>query len=73
MKNLPSAAFAPDVIELATSALHLTVNSLPEPASSAHVNLLAQFILRTVEAGERDLAVLRTSALLELQSASQPD
>ncbi|MDE1934108.1 hypothetical protein [Bradyrhizobium sp.] len=70
MKDLPNREFSPDIIDVATSALHATVNSLPEPASSTNVNMLARFILRMVEAGERDLAILRTTALLELQSGS---
>lgn len=69
MQSFPNTTFSPSVIDVATSALHDTVNSLPEPVSSTHVNLLTQIILRTARAGEWNVAVLRTVALLELQSA----
>ena len=64
-------AFSPDVINVAASALRAAVDSLPEPASSTHVNVLAKFILRTVMAGERDVTVLRKIALLEVRSPPQ--
>lgn len=67
MQHFPNTTFSPDVIGAATSALHATVNSLPEPVSSTHVNLLTQIILRTASAGERNVTVLQTIALLELQ------
>lgn len=57
----------PDIIDVATFALHATVNSLPKPVSSAQVNLLTGFILRKANAGECDATVLRTIALLEFQ------
>ncbi len=60
--------FSPDVIDLAASALRATVDSLPEPASSTHVNVLTNSILRAVMAGERDIAVLRNDALIEVRS-----
>jgi hypothetical protein len=69
MKESSNTVLSPDVIDVATHALHATINSLPEPAGSTLVNLLAGFILRKARAGERDVAVLRTTALLELQSA----
>jgi hypothetical protein len=34
---------------------------------ASHVNLLAESILRTAQAGERDIATLERIALLELQ------
>jgi len=40
---------------------------LPEPVSAAHVNLLAESILRSAKSGERDIAVLQRLALIELQ------
>jgi hypothetical protein len=69
MKDFSNAAFSPDVIELMTAALDAAVSSLPEPVSSTHVNLLAESILRTAKTGERDVAVLKRIALMELQLA----
>jgi hypothetical protein len=67
MKNFPDAAFEPEMIEAMTAALDRAVASLPEPVSTSHVNLLAESILRTAQAGERDVATLERIALLELQ------
>jgi hypothetical protein len=69
MKDFSNAVFSPDVIELMTAALNASIATLPEPVSSTHVNLLAQSILRTAKAGERDVAVLQRIALMELQLA----
>jgi len=67
MKNFADAAFEPEIIEAMTSALDRAVASLPEPVSSAHVNLLAESILRTAKSGERSVDVLARIALVELQ------
>ena len=67
MKNFPDAAFEPDMIEAMTAALERAVASLPEPVIASHVNLLAESILRTAQAGEHDIATLERIALLELQ------
>lgn len=69
MKDFADAAFEPELIEAMTAALTNAIASLPEPLSSAHVSLLAESILRTAKAGERDPAVLERIALLELQIA----
>lgn len=69
MKDFSDAVFSPDVIELMTAALQASIATLPEPVSSTHVTLLAESILRTAKAGERDIAVLQRIALLELQLA----
>lgn len=50
-----------------TTALEQAVATLPEPVSAAHVNLLAESILRSAKSGERDIAVLQRLALIELQ------
>ena len=50
-----------------TAALHNAVASLPEPVSSSHVNQIAESILRTAKAGERNVDVLERMALLELR------
>jgi hypothetical protein len=63
MKNFADAAFEPEMIEAMTAALDRAVASLP----ASHVNLLAESILRTAQAGERDIATLERIALLELQ------
>jgi len=67
MKNFADATFDPDAIEVMTAALALAVAGLPEPVSSAHVNQLAESILRTAKAGESNVAVLARIALVELQ------
>jgi hypothetical protein len=67
MKNFPDVAFDPEEIEIMTAALEKSIESLPEPVSSSHVQLLAESILRTMKAGERDVAVLSRIALVELQ------
>jgi hypothetical protein len=67
MKNFSNAAFSPEVIELMTSALKAAVASLPEPVHASHVNALAESILRTASAGERNVANLQRIALMELQ------
>ena len=67
MRNFADAAFEPEMIEAMSTALESAVSKLPEPISSSHVNQLAESILRTAKAGERDAAVLERIALLELQ------
>lgn len=67
MKDFSDAAFSPDVIEIMAVALEASVSALPEPVSTAHVSQLAESILRTAKDGERDIAVLRRIALVELQ------
>jgi hypothetical protein len=69
MKNFSDAAFSPETIEIMTAALESSIATLPHPVSSAHVNRLAESILRTAKAGERDIVVLQRLALLELQIA----
>ena len=67
MKDFPGAVFSPEEVEVLTAALKESISALPEPVSTAHVHLLAESILRTANAGERDVAVLRRIALVELQ------
>jgi hypothetical protein len=69
MKNFSNAAFTPEVIEIMSAALEAAVDTLPEPVHAAHVDLLAEAILRTACAGERDVATLKRLALMELQLA----
>ena len=69
MKDFSGAVFPPEVIELMTAALQGAIAMLLDPVSSTHVTLLAESILRTAKAGERDIAVLQRIALLELQLA----
>jgi len=69
VKDFSDAVFPPDVIELMTAALEGAVATLPEPVSSTQVNVLAESILRTARAGERDVAALQRIALMELQLA----
>ena len=67
MKNFSDAAFEPETIAQMSAALRNAVARLPEPVSSSHVNQLAESILRTANAGERNIEVLERLALLELQ------
>lgn len=69
MKNFADAGFEPEAIEAMAHALTRAIDSLPEPLSTAHVNVLAESILRTAKSGERDAAVLERIALIELQIA----
>jgi hypothetical protein len=67
MKNFADAAFPPEIIEAMTAALEQATATLPEPVSQGHIVRLAESILRTAKAGEREVAVLQRLALLELQ------
>ena len=50
-----------------TAAMKSAIATLPHPLSSAHVQSVAETILRTAKDGERDPKVLERMALLELQ------
>ncbi|MCS3727700.1 hypothetical protein FHR88_002739 [Bradyrhizobium betae] len=52
-----------------TIALGAAVATLPEPVHSAHIDTIAQSILRTAKTGERNVAVLQRIALMELSLA----
>lgn len=67
MYDFAEAAFEPEIIEAMSIALENAVASLPDPISSSHVNQLAESVLRTAKAGERNVEVLERIALLELQ------
>lgn len=66
MKDFANAEFAPEVIEIMTSAMEATVALLPDPVHSSHITIIAESILRTAKTGERDPAVLQRIALMEL-------
>jgi hypothetical protein len=67
MKDFSNASFSPDTIGIMNDAMDAAVATLPDPVSSAHVEFLAEAILRTAKDGERDPATLQRMALLELQ------
>jgi len=67
MKDFADASFSPEVIEIMTAALKGAIATLPHPINAAHVNILAESILRTAKTGERDVAVMQRIALVELQ------
>lgn len=67
MKDFSNASFPPETLDIMKNALDAAVASLPEPVSSAHVQSLAESILRTAREGERDPATLQRMALMELQ------
>ena len=67
MKDFSNASFPPETLDVMKNALDAAVASLPDPVSSAHVQSLAETILRTAKEGERDPATLQRMALMELQ------
>ena len=67
MKDFSNASFLPETIVTMKSAMDAAVATLPEPVNSAHVQRIAESILRTAKDGERDPAALQRMALLELQ------
>jgi hypothetical protein len=67
MKDFSNASFPPDTIGIMKNALDAAVASLPDPVSSAHVQSIAETILRTAREGERDPLTLQIIALMELQ------
>jgi hypothetical protein len=72
MKDFPNGSFAPDTIKTMTAAMNSALATLPHPVSSAHVQSVAETILRTAKDGERDPRVLERMALLELQISPRP-
>ncbi|MEO6569711.1 MAG: hypothetical protein ABIO94_13175 [Opitutaceae bacterium] len=69
MKNFSNASFPPETINIMKIALDAAVASLPEPVNSAHVQSIAETILRSAKEGERDPEALKRMALMELQIA----
>jgi hypothetical protein len=69
-ERFSNGSFPPDIIELMTTAMRSAIATLPYPLSSAHVQSVAETILRTAKDGERDPKVLERMALLELQISS---
>jgi hypothetical protein len=67
MKDFSNASFPPEMIGIMKEALDASVATLPEPVSSAHVQSIAETILRTAKDGERDPKTLQRMALIELQ------
>jgi hypothetical protein len=67
MKDFSNASFPPETIDLMTHALDAAVASLPDPIHSAHVQAIAETILRSANEGEKDPAILQRMALIELQ------
>ena len=67
MKDFSNASFPPETISIMKVAMDAAVATLPEPVSSAHVQSIAETILRAAKDGERDPAALQRMALLELQ------
>jgi hypothetical protein len=67
MKDFPNATFLPETLGIMKNAMDAAIAELPDPVSSAHVQSIAETILRTAKDGERDPAILQRMALLELQ------
>ena len=70
-KDFSNASFPPETIDIMNNALEAAVASLPDPVSSAHMQAIAETILRTAKDGERDSATLRRMALMELQISTR--
>ena len=71
MKDFSNASFPPDTIDIMKDALDAAVASLPDPVRSAHVQAIAETILRTAKDGERDPTALQRMALIELQISTR--
>src|SRR5450631_229819 len=67
MKDFSNASFPPETLNIMEDAMDAAVATLSDPVSVAHVNSIAETILRTAKDGERDPATLQRMALLELQ------
>jgi hypothetical protein len=67
MQDFAHASFHPDLLSTMEIALDSAVAKLPHPVRSSHVTAIAESILRSASEGERDVRVLETLALLELQ------
>ena len=67
MKDFSNASFPPETVDLMKDAMEAAVATLPDPVNSAHVQSIAETILRTAKDGERDPNTLKRMALLELQ------
>lgn len=67
MKDFSNAAFHPETIAVMENALKGAVAALPEPVRTAHVQSIAETILRSTQEGERDPKMLQALALMELQ------
>lgn len=73
MLDFSNASFSPETIDVMKAALEAAVASLPAPVGSAHVQAIAESILRTAKEGERDPMVLQRMALMELQISTRCD
>lgn len=67
MKDFSNASFPPETIAVMQDALEAAIATLPDPINSAHLQSIAETILRTAKDGERDAVTLQRMALLELQ------
>jgi hypothetical protein len=67
MKDFSNASFPPETIGIMKDAMEAAIATLPDPVSSAHLQSIAETILRTAKDGERDPVTLKRMALLELQ------
>lgn len=67
MKDFSNASFPPETVDLMKNAMDAAVATLPDPVSSAHVQSVAESILRNAKDGVRDPDTLKRMALLELQ------
>ncbi|MCK1360487.1 hypothetical protein [Bradyrhizobium sp. 199] len=71
MLNFSNGSFSPETIDVMKAALDTAVASLPAPVSSAHIQAIAETILRTAKDGERDPMILQRMALMELQISTR--
>jgi hypothetical protein len=67
MKDFSNASFPPETIGIMDDAMEAAIATLPDPVSSAHLQFIAEAILRTANDGEKDPVTLQRLALLELR------
>jgi len=53
MQDFSNASFPPETLDIMKDAMDAAVATLPDPVSSAHVNSIAETILRSAKEGER--------------------
>jgi hypothetical protein len=73
MKDFSNASFGPEAVGIMTNAMDRALSTLPHPVGSQRVQSVAETILRSASAGERDPAVLARMALMELLIAPRED
>jgi hypothetical protein len=63
-EGLPNASFPPETLGILKNAMEAAIEELPDPVTTAHIQSIAETILRTAKDGERDPAILQRMARL---------